>query len=140
MILGGIEFCVFDNTSVFFSWACCYLLYLFCHGFLFSKKTTFSFCLVALDPKNPFQSRFTSTPIWQIVQHYVSSIIKIIGLMFWLCFPFSQLIVIKKQLIPLPFSCIMSNVMMLVLVREVTPPYPASEERADYCQIICQYI
>ena len=34
----------------------------------------------------------------------------------------------------------MSNVMMLIVVGEVTPPYPASEERADYCQIICQYI
>ena len=116
-----------------------FIISFFSRLFIFQKNNIF-FLSGRARSNNPFQSRFTSTPIWQIVQHYVSSIIKIIGLMFWLCFPFSQLIVIKKQLIPLPFSCIMSNVMMLVLVREVTPPYPASEERADYCQIICQYI
>ena len=105
---------------LFFSLGLVVIYYIFFVTAFYFPKNNIFFLSGRARSKNPFQSRFTSTPIWQIVQHYVSSIIKIIGLMFWLCFPFSQLIVIKKQLIPLPFSCIMSNVMMLVLVLEVT--------------------
>ena len=123
---------------VFCSQLCCILqltslLYLFFYSFLFSKNTSFSFgldtkCSVAI-----FLLFRIDTKCSALYFFYS----KIIGFMFRLQFPLFDK---NSKIFFLLFSCIMSNVMMLVLVREVTPPYPASEERADYCQIICQYI